>query len=432
MALSDFRSKDFLSVLALGLLLRAGFVALFDHHPVSDESDYLLLAGNLVHRGTYEAHGVVIAYRPVGYPAFLSLIISLAGRSIVAIRVVQIALDLSIIVALFSLGKQFERRQGLIAGLLWAVFPPAILYSGLVLSETLSVCLLVWLFVLAMNHARLAHPAIAFLAGSLGGMLALVKPWTLVFLLLLVVLYLGKRVDKKALVLVVGGLLFMIVPWMTRNYLALGTFSLSTNTGAKLFIGNNPESTGSYRDSFPKELLQHAGNQEHFSEEAGKIAVTYILNNPLIFAWNAVRKTAHILRGEGELLVWAFHKDMRDPATSFAEQYRSVPFVAILVVNPAYWILMIIGILGFLRLWPQDFTVLIILFTAALFAVHAVFFGGARFHFPLMPFLSLCAARVLPHVNSHFKAITHRQKIIYALLVPALLGLWTYEFVYVF
>ncbi|HEX9615731.1 MAG TPA: glycosyltransferase family 39 protein [Bacteroidota bacterium] len=432
MGLSDFRSKEFLAVLAAGFLLRAGFVVFFEHTPVSDEADYLRLAVNLSETGTYVIAGNPTAFRPVGYPAFLSVIASAAGSSITAIRIVQIVLDLSLLAGLFLLGNRYGERKGILAAFLWAVFPPAILYPGLIVTETLSTFLLVWLFVLLLNHERLSHPVAPVLAGIMGGMLALVKPWTLPFVIVVIPLFLAKRAKAKTIILFTGVALFLTVPWMARNYIKMGMFSLSTNTGINLFVGNNPGTTGAYKASFPDELINVLDDERAFDKKARDLAIQFIAENPARFLFNAGVKTANLFRTEGELLIWTFHPNLQDPSTGFAEKYRSVPLVTTVVVNAGYAVVLVLGLFGLVRFWRDDFLLLFALFTGLLVAIHAVFFGGSRYHFLLMPFLAVCSANVLPSLHKEWLRLAVSRRILLTIATALLLTLWVYELLYIF
>jgi hypothetical protein len=197
-------------------------------------------------------------------------------------------------------------------------------------------------------------------------------------------------------------------------------------------VGNNPLATGSYKSAFPIDLSNLADQKDKFSSEAGRLAVDYILQNPGIFLVNAVKKTANVLRSEGELLVWAFHADMRSPETSFSEKYRSIPLAVSFPVNLGYFAMMVLGVVGLVRWWKDDFTSIAFLFATVLFAVHAVFFGSCRFHFLLMPFLVISSARVLPELRSLLNELSRPRMVILLFILSALFGIWAYEFVAVF
>jgi hypothetical protein len=84
---------------------------------------------------------VVRAYRMPGYP----LLIAACDGRVMIIRIVQALLDASTILATFLLARHWLGEMGsLAAGVLVAVNPFLIYFSGLILSETLFTAMLVW------------------------------------------------------------------------------------------------------------------------------------------------------------------------------------------------------------------------------------------------------------------------------------------------
>ncbi|HWP83299.1 MAG TPA: hypothetical protein VNN76_11665 [Bacteroidota bacterium] len=77
--LTNVRTPVILTVFAAGLILRIAAIAFHQRPLISDEREYHQLAVNLVQTREYVLNGLSTAYRPVGYPAFMSGIYHAAG-----------------------------------------------------------------------------------------------------------------------------------------------------------------------------------------------------------------------------------------------------------------------------------------------------------------------------------------------------------------
>lgn len=423
---------EFLALVGLALLLRVSFLVSYDHVPVSDETDYLELTTSIVDTRSYSIGGVPSAFRPPGYPAFLAAIRVIFGPSLVVIRIIQMFLDIGIVVGLYAMGLNYGRIVAAFAGLLWALFPPAILYSSLVLSETFSAFLLVALFVTLTSQAWPASAVRLLVAGLLAGVLVLVKAWVLLFAIGVILLLWIRTQARSKLLLFSAGLLLIIAPWMMRNVIVFGSPLISTNAGINLYMGNNPSATGAYKAGLPDTLLAVSHDELEFHRLSLSLAIGHILQDPASFVGRIPVKIAHTFRGEGELLVWAFHPNIRDKTSSFSDKYRSLPLTLILGVNFFYMTFLLIGIAGVLRFWQSEHTSLTVLLSGTLVAVHAMFFGGSRFHFLLMPLMTLFAARLLPDVRHTWTEMPLAGRTSFIAISSLLLAVWILEFMYVY
>ncbi len=379
-------------VLALAFALRIGF-ALWNERPLrSDEIDFERLAWNLAQSGAYSENGRPTAYRPVGYPAFVAAVYRLAGRHAFAVRAAQALVDTGTVALLFLVGSRRRRSTGWIAAWAWALNPAAILYTALLISETLFAFLLfafLALFDLGANRTGRS----TFLHGALLGVLILVKPLAAAFLIPVLWSFAGPR-RLRAAALACGALL-IVAPWMLRNARAVGTPALATNLGPNLLIGNHPGATGGYAPNVPSGMLPARGLEKDEDTASRRIALGYILHDPGAFLWRGIRKLAYLASSEGELAVYSFHPDPGDPRTRFREKYRSIPPGIHLALSLPYALTLLLGVLGLaVRRGPLG-TAFLAFLLSWLFSCF-VFFAGSRFHFPLMPAFTLFAAEAVP------------------------------------
>jgi hypothetical protein len=229
-----------------------------------------------------------------------------------------------------------------------------------------------------------------------------------------------------------AGILLITTPWVIRNIAFFGSPMISSNTGINLYMGNNPNATGAYRAGLPDTLLSVSHDEMAFNQLSTNMAIDHILGNPLTFAIRIPVKIAHTFRSEGELLVWAFHPNIRDKSSSFSAKYRSLPLISVASVHLYYAVILIAGFLGVLRFRQNESSFLTLLFLAVILAGHGIFFGGSRFHFLLMPLMALYTARVLTDPGNAWTLMPGLAKFAFTVAVAFFLSVWILEFAYVY
>ena len=93
--------------------------------------------------------GREVFYQAPLYPYFLGVLYAIAGHHLLLVRIVQAILGSMACVFLATAGERFfSPRVGLLAGLILALYAPAIFFDGLIQKSTLDVffvCLALWL-----------------------------------------------------------------------------------------------------------------------------------------------------------------------------------------------------------------------------------------------------------------------------------------------
>lgn len=417
------RVRWLVAVFALALVIRLAFLAAHPRPLQSDEIDYDRLGWSLAGTGSYSIDGHPTAYRPVGYPAFIAAVYSLAGRHPAAVRVAQAVLDSGTAVLLFLVFSRRNRPAGVTAGVLWALLPAAVLFSSQIFSE----CLLVFALVLFLWLVDRGGPSrwLAWSTGLLLGALILVKPLVMGFFAASAPFLVhrtsgARRLTMLALALLPAGL------WILRNTLVMGAPVLSTSVGMNLFIGNNPRATGSYAPVDPSIAPPHMGAEVADDAAAGRASLDWIAGHPARALARAVKKALYLLTSEGELVVG--HFAARESAASrYRERFRSVPVWLHLLVSLPTALLMILGALGLATRRPDRIGSL---FYALLFATLlscVIFFGGSRFRFPLMPLLAGFAAEFLVERRARMPALTRRSLAVVLAFTGACVAVWIAE-----
>ena len=409
-----------------GLILRTLFVSLHDRPLISDEREYDLLAFNLASKGSYTYGVAPTAYRPIGYPAFASLVYHVVGHHPVSVKFIQVLLDALIALLLYHLFSGSGARAQMIAATLWLFYPPAILYTNFLMSETLFTFVLVLVFLL-LRRVEENGRCTNLLLGLLLGNLLLIKATFGLFLVMLIWIAARQKWPRKIVAMAVFGVLIAVSPWLFRNYFTMESFSLSSNGGINLLIGNNPNSTGAYAVNFPPNILEDATGEFDADRRAATSAAGYIIEHPVQFAINGIKKIAHLISSEGGLLVWSFHPSPEDTTVRYGAKYASIPLSLTAIVNLPYFLVLLGGIIGLL-IFPRDrLWWLILALLASWLATHFIVFGGSRFHFPLMPFMAGFAAHLVSHVNESMREYSRMRVMAAFVLLACCILVWIVE-----
>jgi hypothetical protein len=353
-----------------------------------------MMAGwTLASTGGYSDEGHPTAYRPIGYPAFVAGVYAIAGHHPIAVHLAQAVLGALSVLLLYLLAG--GGPAGLWAAWLWALFPPAILYTDLLIPEgpfAVGMIGAAYLASIAAKHGR----SVGWLLGASRGSADQTRPPSCSSE--------GGRHSSS------GGSRW--APWYFPACPQRDSpgFTPATSSGANLLIGNNPNATGGYTENIPIEMVPR--DTTEVGRDAGEIgsAVRFIVTDPILFLQNGLRKVAHLAGSEGGMLVWSFHPSPSDSSTSLREKYRSLPVWLHALVSGPYMLAALLGTVGFFsypRGMARGFFLALLLATLA---THVMFYGGARYHAQLMPFLVLFAAgwvagrRVGPPIRLDWKA----------------------------
>lgn len=211
--------------------------------------------------------GSDVFYQTPLYPYLLGVLFSLVGHSLGAVRVLQALFGAASCVLIAMAGRRFfDRRTGLIAAVLIAIYPEAIFFDGLIQKSSLDLFLMASL--LASLAAFLTGPRVGpiAVAGVILGAFVLNRENALVLIPVLAIwLLLAFRPEpirtRVAWVgALVAGALLLTAPVALRNYSISGELAISTSQfGPNFYIGNHLGATGTYK---PLVAGQENANQE--------------------------------------------------------------------------------------------------------------------------------------------------------------------------
>ncbi len=396
----------------LAIIPRAAWVAYADRAPqgLNDPTLYNLFGDTIADgHGYVRPTGETFAYYPIGFPATVAAL-KKAGdifgweRSIFSIKMMNGMFGAITVVLLFLVASRiFDRRVGIVAGLLLSIFPSQVYYTGTVLSEPLFT--LLWisaLVVLLWNPwKRDGMPwQQLFGAGLLLSAASLTRGITLMFPLLLLAVWLfflhsKKRALLQALI-VWAGIAVLVVPWSVRNSITFGeVLGPSTNVGDDLCIGNYLGAQGAFTvqgkcfEGYEGKTPDQVEVQRN--REGVRIAVHDVVTHPFRMA-SLIPKKAYWLLYKDDDGLWA--------AESYGNDYFMPLFrreVLAFAANSVYYAtaaLVIVGGLAFV--FGADIRRLIAM-VAMLYvlAIPLVFFGDPRFHYPAIPLAVFVAAATM-------------------------------------
>ncbi|MFO0948340.1 MAG: tetratricopeptide repeat protein [Planctomycetota bacterium] len=202
--------------------------------------------------------GNEVFYQTPLYPYLLGSIYSVFGHEVWWVRIAQAVGGAVACALLASTGRRlFDARAGWFAGILLAVYPPAIFFDGIVQKASLDLliaCLL--LFSISACQARLGFWRVCCVGAVLGAFILNRENAAALFPVLLVWLVVEARKGRKVLLSRLAayllGLGVVLLPVGFRNLYVGGEFLLTTSQmGPNFYIGNHRGASGGYESLRP-------------------------------------------------------------------------------------------------------------------------------------------------------------------------------------
>lgn len=217
-----------------------------------------------------QGFGSDVFYQTPLYPSLLALIYRVAGHDVFLVRIVQAVWGAGSC-ALLALAAErlFDQRVGIVAGLLLALYGPAVFFDGLIQKSSLDV-LLVAIFLYAFSRwtpsPRTAPVVLAAVAAALLSInrenARIIVPLAVAWLLLV-------RAPRRALIFA-AAVMVVLLPVALRNYRVGGEFFVSTSqAGPNFYIGNHAGASGLYES-----LVPERGNARYERDDARQLAET--------------------------------------------------------------------------------------------------------------------------------------------------------------
>lgn len=196
---------------------------------------------------------------------------------------------------MFATSGSLKRGQkiGLTAAFIGAVYIYLFYYSAALITESFYICGILWTLDLTIQIAQSRDGGMRqwLLLGVALGITVLLRQLFLLFVpFMLVWLWWVRRPKLTYLLLPIGVLLVMMLPWTARNYLAFGKFvPLNTNSGFAFYWGNHPRygtqfipilPSEEYFNMIPRELKAQGLNEAEMDSALLGEAIKFILAEP--------------------------------------------------------------------------------------------------------------------------------------------------------
>ena len=384
-------------ITALALVVRIAWILVTYPTPDWDAAVYDGLAWRLAQGDGYvDGQGNPTAFRPVGYPAFLSIIYRIFGHSWLAGYLVNAVLSTFTVVLTYRLARECHPgRIALVAAAAVALFPSHIAYTANMLTESLYTFLALLAMLCVYLLMRQPNWKTAALVGVVLGVGLYVRPTLILFPFVIpLLILLGRKeysirraVGMSCLVLVVA--LSTIAPWTVRNLLVMGEpILISTNGAYTFWIGNGPEATGEF--FLPNDATTAGFTQLDWERHGYRLALQHIVERPAEWLSILPRKFFHLWASD-----WASVAD-----STLGRGYPEPPINLPMLIAQAYWVLVVlIAAIAVFSKSPRYYltapAVLLLLMFAYWTLFHMIFIGAGRFHMPVIPLVVIVAVHVL-------------------------------------
>ncbi|MGQ9678528.1 MAG: ArnT family glycosyltransferase [bacterium] len=288
---------------------------------IGDSQQYLELGRNLRSKFFFSWDGATpVTFRTPGYPILLALI----NNNPVLLFVIQSLLGALTVLFIFFVGELcWDGRSGIFAAILMAFDLPAIAHTGIVMSETLFVFLLVfslWLFLVAVKKP--VRFVLFGIGGALLGLAALTRPVALFAPLPFLILLMAKR-HWRAIACFSLGFVLLCGGWIGRNYYhyhrlgfsSIGGYNLLFYNAAVLIADRDVISFEEAREKMERTYAANlpGDNPLDLAERLGRIAVKIILAEPLRYGKVYLQGLLKIITGikSDEIIFRVADSDLR-------------------------------------------------------------------------------------------------------------------------
>lgn len=334
-----------------------------------------------------------------GYPLVLAATYSLLGDSDIWMKLLQVFADLSSCLLIFAISKKiFSEEIGLTAMGIALLFPIQILYTAHLMTETVFTCFLLFVVWRVVNEREEKWLWNNVLLGLLLGIAVLIRTTALIVPFAVFIYRLGQKqrwmVNLGRLAFTYGVILIVLSPWIIRNYAQFDRIALTSNGGVNFWMGNHSGASGSY--SFPM-----TGNPLHMVEDefarsdlGYRLGVEFIVSKPLEFTVLLGKKFAHFFAADYWLMTTIEYNPLWKNYPNAATVFSELSMWNILVIHLPFMAVLLLCTVGLIFHKLDDSRP--ILFFCSLVVtwlmVHLVFYAGARYRFPVVPFFIITAA----------------------------------------
>lgn len=311
----------------------------------------------------------------------------------------------TVVLLMLAVERAIDRRTAIVAGAIFAVLPGPIMWTDVLVSETLYTAV----FVLAVLVLVSARPTVRWmlLFGAVMGLGALVRGEALTWIVLPAVIWwreLPRRRLGAQVATAVAALAVVIAPWTIRNAVVMDAFvPVATNASQTLWSGHHAGATGAqtyppagYEEQFAPDLPER---ELLASKQLRNDAIEYMFTHPLRELELIPLKIVHLNRGDSYVLDWvnAPGDGEQPPLSPIAAERVGV------IADAGYFGLLALTVVGGWWLgrafWSRAIGRMIATsFVTALVLYGFVYYGNYRYRLPYEPLMAVVVAAFLVRI----------------------------------
>lgn len=381
-------------------------------HPIVDSKSYDALARGYAQTGVLTFR---FFWQPLFYPLTLAALYTVSDGSILFAKVVQAGVGALTCLLTYLLGRRiFDRRVGLIAGIILVLYGPAIFFDGELLATTWAALWSVVLILLILRAAERESWLRFGLLGLCGGLATITRPTFLPFLLA-AGLWLAWRLLRRprdrrrasgALVALLAGFLLVALPVTVKYRQVVGQLGfLPISGGVNLYIGNNPDyedtvtarpGTSEWLDLVGSDTADATGMCDRSRMLRDKVG-QFARRQPLAFAGGLGRKAVQFLVGR---------ETPRNIDVYIAREWSGLLWALLWKIGRfgfPWGLLLPLAVVGLVGRWrrvPAPIVFFIVLYPLSIVLV----FVSARYRLPVVPVVAVLAGAGAVHLAELFSA----------------------------
>lgn len=349
--------------------------------------------------------GTPTAAWPPGYPVALGLLFKLIGEGTTQTYAANVVLGAATVAVVYAIGVAlFDRRTAIVGALALAVWPGQVFFTSLTLSEPLFTLLfaLAFLLIVLVPNAGAWRGTLLLALGVVTALAALTRGQALLLLPLALAAWglAGYRWRPAVawVMLAAVAAAVVIAPWVVRNDHQLGSpVLIATNLGPNLWIGNHEGASGRMRIAEADPPLPDRANltQPAYEVKADRLALrkglSYMVSHPGNEVLLAGSKVRAMYESDATALDWnAAYRSGFYSSQSVEDALRGL-------ANGFWFGALALAGMGLIAIRSRlgDIAGALPLTVLAWTATHLLFFGDARFHYPIVFAFALLGARSL-------------------------------------
>jgi hypothetical protein len=398
------------------------WIAIIKVKPLNDFNTYHAFA-TAFSKGNFIGGGYIALFpHYVGYPILLAPFYMLFGTSTNVANTLNVVLSCGISLLLYFIGsKLFDRKCGLGAAFIWALWPSQIFYTALVSTEIIFtflmlLCLSFFLFIMSSNKGPLSTAARCLLLGVLCSITNVIRPIGLVVFIAIFIYFLIFITDKvkiknSKLTKVVFLTLLVASYLISSKSISISTSNLINEEVAKypfgfnIYVGSNYETNGAWNAADAKALIEiekKPGITPHgVHNELLKLSVERIRSRSIF-------KTLSFFYNKHGMIWPVDHDSLVYIKSGLIQEHTKLDFYKferfLIKLSNFYYhaILLLCGFGGFILLKRknQGLPLLLVIIILGIISLHMIMEVAGRYHFPAICLFSLLASY---GISSFFK-----------------------------